>query len=63
MAYFRICPNCGSHLDPGERCDCLEDVVKRVAAVKIKNSYITAKPNHFPKSDISSRRKPLININ
>ena len=24
--YFRICPNpnCGAHLDPGERCDCLE---------------------------------------
>lgn len=23
MAYFRICPTCGSHLDPGETCtDC-----------------------------------------
>lgn len=20
--YFRICPNCGGNLDPGERCDC-----------------------------------------
>lgn len=25
MAYFNICPKCGSHLDPGERCDCTED--------------------------------------
>ena len=23
MAYFNVCPSCGSNLDPGERCDCL----------------------------------------
>lgn len=22
MAYYNVCPDCGSHLDPGERCDC-----------------------------------------
>ena len=22
MSYYRICPDCGSSLDPGERCDC-----------------------------------------
>lgn len=22
MAYYRVCPNCGSNLDPGEQCDC-----------------------------------------
>ena len=22
MSYYRVCPDCGSHLDPGERCDC-----------------------------------------
>ncbi len=22
MAYYRICPYCGSNLDPGEACDC-----------------------------------------
>lgn len=22
MSYYRICPGCGSYLDPGERCDC-----------------------------------------
>lgn len=20
--YYRTCPDCGAHLDPGERCDC-----------------------------------------
>lgn len=22
MSYYNVCPNCGAHLDPGERCDC-----------------------------------------
>ena len=22
MAYYNICPDCGSNLDPGEKCDC-----------------------------------------
>lgn len=22
MAYYNTCPNCGSNLDPGEKCDC-----------------------------------------
>lgn len=22
MSYFRVCPECGAHLDPGEVCDC-----------------------------------------
>lgn len=22
MSYYRTCPHCGAHLDPGERCDC-----------------------------------------
>lgn len=26
MAYYDICPNCGSHLDPGEKCDCKEEI-------------------------------------
>ena len=20
--YYHVCPSCGSHLDPGEKCDC-----------------------------------------
>lgn len=25
MAFYRICPDCGAHLDPGERCSCQEE--------------------------------------
>lgn len=25
MPYFKICPYCGSHLDPGEACNCLDE--------------------------------------
>lgn len=23
--YYRTCPECGAHLDPGEKCDCEND--------------------------------------
>ena len=23
MVYYKICPHCGAHLDPGEVCDCI----------------------------------------
>ena len=22
MSYYKICPSCGAHLDPGEQCSC-----------------------------------------
>ena len=22
MSFFKVCPHCGAHLDPGESCDC-----------------------------------------
>lgn len=25
MSYYRVCPYCAAHLDPGEKCDCRED--------------------------------------
>jgi len=24
LSYYRTCPDCGAHLDSGERCDCQE---------------------------------------
>ena len=33
MNYYRTCPDCGAHLDPGERCDCLEE--KRARAERL----------------------------
>ncbi len=29
MAYYSICPNCGCSLDPGERCDCEDELKKQ----------------------------------
>lgn len=28
MAYYNVCPHCGSNLDPGEKCDCKEESKK-----------------------------------
>lgn len=25
MPYYKTCPDCGAHLDPGERCDYKDD--------------------------------------
>lgn len=38
--YGKICPECGAHLDPGERCDCLEEHEKNLKAVYEKNEEI-----------------------
>ncbi len=32
MEYFRTCPHCGAHLDPGEKCDCLESLREEAKA-------------------------------
>ena len=42
MSYYKVCPICGAHLDPGESCDCpaskfdcLSDENKRTVADSI----------------------------
>ncbi len=38
MAYYDVCPNCGSHLDPGEKCDCKEETERKEEKIhKIQN--------------------------
>ena len=32
MSYYRTCPRCGAHLDPGEICDCLDVEAKLLIA-------------------------------
>lgn len=34
MSYYRTCPHCGAHLDPGETCDC---VASRYAMLNPEN--------------------------
>lgn len=31
MAYYKVCPLCGSHLDPGEKCTCQKDREREAA--------------------------------
>ena len=33
--YYRICPDCGAHLDSGERCECRQEYARKelIAAV------------------------------
>ena len=34
MAFYNTCPYCGSHLDPGERCDCQKEKAKKEEEMK-----------------------------
>ena len=44
MAQYRECPDCGAHLDFGEKCDCQEEMEKeqeqRVQTIKALNSAV-----------------------
>lgn len=42
--YYRTCPKCGAHLDPGEVCDCTKKSVPSVAAPR---TLINKKNNHL----------------
>lgn len=38
---YRVCPNCGCNLDPGERCDCKEhDAAKEAAQLAADLTHI-----------------------
>lgn len=34
MSYYQTCPRCGSHLDPGERCDCRDEDEEAAASTR-----------------------------
>ena len=36
MPYYRTCPHCGSHIDPGEVCDCRGSIVDRMKELIMK---------------------------
>ena len=53
MNYYKVCPYCGCHLDPGEVCDCdkKEAVVSATNADNGKAGF--GNEAHFPASNIS----------
>lgn len=43
MSYFKTCPRCGLHLDPGEQCvDCSEKVEQKKSAARSAGTLRTA---------------------
>lgn len=40
MSFYKICPDCGANLDPGERCDCISEKEKQKELKKIKKKEI-----------------------
>ena len=54
--YFKICPECGVHLDPGERCDCQKDKEKITGAGRGPVREITEKEDKYGnKNNIHAR--------
>jgi len=48
MSYFRPCPDCGSNLDPGEKCSCQLPQQRIAGILKQKN----------PLHDLMAKEKP-----
>ena len=47
---FKLCPYCGAHLDPSERCDC-QGAKKEAALLQQKRSQA-----HEPNDSVTDRR-------
>ena len=57
MSFYKVCPWCGCHLDPGEICDCKEKAA--VGAANTDNGKVEiGKPVQFSTSqNITSEQK------
>ena len=40
MSYYKTCPHCGAHLDPGEVCDCRETKKTALDATNIQDGGV-----------------------
>lgn len=49
MAYYRVCPECGCTLDPGEPCDCQSKDEKKAAPL----------PRERPQAKIATHSLPM----
>lgn len=48
MSYYRICPCCGAHLDPGERCDCWDNEKTAASSAKADDGKVEQNLPLFP---------------
>ena len=46
MSYYRTCPLCGAHLDPGESCDCVATFTGYPGATCISMDIETGRIGH-----------------
>lgn len=53
MGYYRTCPHCGSHLDPGETCDCQKEKTAPSAANTESGKVEKGLPTNFSTSMIT----------
>lgn len=53
MGYYRTCPQCGSHLDPGEACDCQKEKTAPSAANTESGKVEKGLPTNFSTSMIT----------
>ena len=42
MAFYRICPDCGAYLDPGEQCSCHEEHLIEMERKEKASFYLLA---------------------
>lgn len=52
--YYNVCPNCGAHLDPSERCDCMDKPIGSETNVIIRRSNDRL---HYVSADKPIRRQ------
>ena len=41
MSFYKTCPHCGAHLDPGETCDCRDNEKTALDAANIQSGKET----------------------
>ena len=47
MAFYRICPDCGAYLDPGEQCSCHEERLIEMERKEKENFSKCQKSKHI----------------
>ena len=59
MAYFRICEYCGCSLDPGERCDCMNEPQSETLHV-IQDARHTPPIRYRPRKEVRKNEQQII---
>ena len=55
MAYYRVCPECGCTLDPGEPCDCRRQRIEAAPAATGTTSEDASIRDQFIKQVLESQ--------